>query len=103
MLGGFRQLPSPRMEEYASRFADFLEEIALKIRALTVDRISRYVTLGGLGIMVATLGLTTLIFLLWAIFGALEIPLTTAGAFAVLGVVFVAAGAILWFMRTDRE
>ena len=91
------------MEEYASRFADFLEEIALRIRALTVDRISRYVTLGGLGIIVVTLALTTLIFLLWAIFGALEIPLTTAGAFAVLGVVFVVAGAILWFMRTDRE
>lgn len=91
------------MEEYARRFADFLEEIALRIRALTVDRISRYITLGGLGIITVSLGLVTLIFLLWAVFGALEIPLTTAGAFAVLGVVFVAAGAIIWFMRTDRE
>lgn len=91
------------MEEYARRFADFLEEIALRIRALTVDRISRYVTLGGLGIIAATLAFTTLIFLLWAIFGALEIPLTTAGAFAVLGAIFLAAGAILWFMRTDRK
>ncbi|MBW3666217.1 MAG: hypothetical protein KY394_01350 [Actinobacteria bacterium] len=91
------------MEEYASRFADFLEEIALRIRALTVDRISRYITLGGLGIIAAALGLTTSIFLLWAIFGALEIPLSTAGAFAVLGAVFVAVGATLWFMRTDRE
>lgn len=91
------------MDEYPARFADFLEEIAVRIRALTVDRISRYITLGGLGIIAAALALTTLIFLLWAIFGALEIPLTRAGAFAVLGVIFLAAGAIFWFMRTERE
>lgn len=91
------------MEEYAARFADFLEGIALKIRSLTVDRISRYVTMAGLGIVAGTLGFTALVFLLWAIFGALEIPLTTAGAFAVLGAVFLAGGAILWFMRSGRE
>jgi hypothetical protein len=91
------------MEEYATRFADFLEAIALKIRSMTVDRIAHYVTMAGLGIVVGVLGLTTLIFLLWAIFGALEIPLTTAGAFAVLGGLFVVGGAIMWFMRTERE
>jgi hypothetical protein len=91
------------MEEYPTRFADFLEAIALKIRSLTVDRISRYVTLTGLGILAGVLGFTTLIFLLWAIFGALEIPLTTAGAFAVLGGVILVGGAIMWFMRTERE
>jgi hypothetical protein len=91
------------MEEYATRFAEFLEEIALKIRSYTVDRISRYITMAGLGIVTGALGFTALIFLLWAIFGALEIPLTTAGAFAVLGAVFLIGGAIMWFMRTDRE
>jgi putative flippase GtrA len=91
------------MEDFATRFADFLEEIAVKVRSLTVDRIARYVTMGALGIVVGTLGFTTLIFLLWAIFGALEIPLTTAGAFAVLGALFLVGGAIMWFMRTERE
>lgn len=91
------------MEEYAARFADFLEEIALKIRSMTVDRIARYVTLTGLGIIAGTLGFTVVIFLLWAIFGALEIPLSTAGAFAVLGALFLVGGAVMWFMRTERE
>ena len=53
----------------------------------------------GLGILAASLGLSALLFLFLAIFGALEIPLTTAGAFAVFGLVFVGAGAILWLKR----
>jgi hypothetical protein len=87
------------MEEYAVRFAEFLELIAQKVRALTVDRLSLGIKVGGLGILVATLGFTAVIFLLWAIFGALEIPLTTAGAFAVLGGLLLGGGGYLWFTR----
>jgi hypothetical protein len=46
------------------------------------------------------LGLSALLFLFLAIFGALEIPLTTAGALAVIGVVLVGAGSYLWIKRT---
>jgi hypothetical protein len=70
---------------------------------LTIDRISRYIKLTGLGILVAALGLTSVIFLVWTIFGALEIPLTTAGAFAVFGFVLSVAGGVLWFMRSRDE
>jgi hypothetical protein len=56
--------------------------------------------LAGLGILVATLGFSALLFLSLSIFGALEIPLTTAGAFAVIGVVLVGAGTYLWIKRT---
>ena len=88
------------MQEYAARFADLLEQVAQKVRALTIDRIARLIKLTGLGILVATLGFTALIFLLWAIFGSLEIPLTTAGAFAVVAIPLIAGGAYLWFKRT---
>ena len=88
------------MQEYAARFADLLEQVAKKVRALTIDRIARLIKLVGLGILAATLGFTALIFLLWAIFGALEIPLTTAGAFAVIAIPLIAGGAYLWFKRT---
>ncbi|HEX6219946.1 MAG TPA: hypothetical protein VF115_02515 [Acidimicrobiia bacterium] len=91
------------MHEYATKFADLLEQVATRVRAMTVDRIARYIKLTGLGILVAALALTSVIFLVWTIFGALEIPLTTAGAFAVFGVVLVAAGGILWFMRSRDE
>ncbi len=87
------------MHEYATRFADLLEQIAEKVRAMTVDRIARAIKLTGLGILVAALGLTAVAFLVWSIFGALEIPLTTAGAFAVFGVVLAVGGGFLWYMR----
>lgn len=88
------------MEELAARFADFVEEIAQKIRSLTVDRVARGIRLTGLGILAATLAFTTLIFLLWAMFGALEIPLTTAGAFAVIAALLMGVGFYLWMKRS---
>jgi hypothetical protein len=88
------------MEEYAARFAEFLEQIAIRIRSLTVDRVARGIRLTGLGILAATLGLTAVLFLLLTIFGALEIPLTTAGAFAVVGALLIGVGGYLWMKRT---
>ena len=91
------------MQEYAARFADLLEQVASKVREMTVDRIARAIKLSGLGILAAALALTSVVFLVWTIFGALEIPLTTAGAFAVFGVVLAVAGGILWFQRSRDD
>jgi hypothetical protein len=91
------------MQDYAARFADLLEQVALKIRAMTIDRIARVIKVTGLGILAAALALTALAFLVWTIFGALEIPLTTAGAFAVFGGVLAIAGGILWFQRSRND
>lgn len=91
------------MQEYAARFADLLEQAALKVKALTIDRVARAIRLTGLGILTAALAFTTVVFLLWTIFGALEIPLTTAGAFAVFGAVLIAGGGYMWFTRTEEE
>ena len=91
------------MHEYATKFADLLEQVARKVRSMTVDRVANAITLTGLGILTATLAFTALIFLLWAIFGALEIPLTTAGAFAVLGALVIGGGSFLWFKRKSSE
>lgn len=91
------------MREYATKFVDFLDQGTTRIRALTVDRVARGIKLSGLGILTAALGLSAAIFLIWAIFGALEIPLTTAGAFAVFGVVLGVTGGILWFKRSNDD
>ncbi len=88
------------MEEYAARFAELLEQIAIKIRSMTVDRVDRGIRLTGLGILAATLAFTALLFLLYAIFGALEIPLTTAGALAVVGALLMGTGVFLWLKRS---
>ena len=91
------------MHEYAIKFAKLLEQAALKVRTLTIDRVAYGIKLTGLGILTLTMAFTALIFLLWAIFGALEIPLTTAGAFAVLGALLLGVGGYLWFKRIDEE
>jgi hypothetical protein len=91
------------MQEYAAKFADLLEEVARKVRALTVDRVRYGIKMTGLGILTAAMAFTSMIFLLWALFGALEIPLSTAGAFAVLGALLLTGGGILWFKRIDEE
>jgi hypothetical protein len=91
------------MREYATRFVDLLEQTTTRVRALTVDRVARGIKLTGLGILTAALGLTAVVFLVWAVFGALEIPLTTAGAFAVFGVVLGVTGGILWFKRSRDD
>lgn len=91
------------MHQYAARLADILEQVAAKIRAMTVDRIARAIKLSGLGIVATALALTAVVFTVWAIFGALEIPLTTAGAFAVFGFVLVVGGGIMWFSRSRRN
>jgi hypothetical protein len=91
------------MHEYPSKFADLLEGLATKVRAMTVDRVARFIKIAGLGIVAAALGLTAVVFLVWTIFGALEIPLTTAGAFAVFGVILVVGGGILWFKRSRND
>ena len=89
------------MEEWAVRFAEVLEQIGVKIRSLTVDRVARGIRLTGLGILAATLGFSAVLFLFLAIFGALEIPLTTAGALAVIGVALIGGGSYLWIKRVE--
>lgn len=88
------------MQDYPARFADLLEQTAIKVRSLTVDRVARWIRMGGLGILAANLGLLAVMFLLFAIFGALEIPLTTAGALALVGILLVSVGGYLWVKRT---
>ena len=88
------------MQDFPARFADFLEQTAIKVRSLTTDRVARWIRLGGLGILTASLGFISVVFLLFAMFGALEIPLTTAGALAVVGGLLLAVGGYLWLKRT---
>lgn len=88
------------MDDFPARLADFLESISARIRALTVDRVARWVKLTSLGMIALTLGITAAIFLLLTVYGALEIPLGPDGAFAVLGGVLLIAGVLLWWRRT---
>jgi hypothetical protein len=87
------------MDDFPVKLASFLEDIAGRARAMTVDRAAKAVRLTALGIIAAAFGLMTIVFLFLTIFGALEIPLGEWGAFAVLAGLFLLAGAFMWGKR----
>lgn len=88
------------MDDFPAKLAAFLEDIAGRARALTVDRAAKAVRLTTLGIIAAAFGLMALIFLFLTIYQALEIPLEAFGAYGVLAGLFVLAGALMWWKRT---
>ena len=83
------------MEDFPARFADLLESIATRVRALTTDRVSKWIRVTSMGLVAATLGMMAVIFLLLTIYGALAIPLGPDGAFGLLGGLLLAAGVII--------
>lgn len=87
------------MEEFASRFADLLENSALKVRSLTIDRADRAIKITALGIIAVTLGVVAVVYLIRAIFQAVAVPLGVLGAYALFGGLFVVGGAFMWAMR----
>lgn len=88
------------MEDFPARLAAFLENIATRARAMTVDRAAKAVRLTSLGFIAAAFGLMAAIFLFLTIYGALEIPLGEWGAFAVLAGLFIVLGAFMWGKRS---
>ena len=88
------------MEDFPARFADLLESIAKRVRALTTDRVGKWIRVSSMGLVTATLGMTAVIFLLLTIYGALAIPLGPDGAFALLGGLLLVAGIVLWSKRS---
>ncbi len=88
------------MDDFPTRFADFLESIATRIRALTTDRVARWIRLSSLGLVALTLGMVAVLFLLLTVYGALAIPLGPDGAFGVLGAGALVAGIVLWSKRS---
>ncbi len=90
------------MENFAVRFADFLEDLAKRARAMTVDRVTKVVTYVSLGIGVALLGLVATIFLLVALFRFVAYWIGVTGAYAAFGGLFVVSGVFVWRKRIQQ-
>jgi drug/metabolite transporter superfamily protein YnfA len=91
------------MDDMPTRFADFLENIATKIRSLTIDRFARGMRLALAGTVAATLALIALIFLIVSVFRAVSVPLTVEGAYAAFGGLFILAGVLVWLKRKPKD
>ncbi len=91
------------MENFAVRFADLLESVATRVRAMTVDRLSRVITVLAIAIGAALLGFASLVFVTVGLFRLVAIPLGVTAAYAAFGGLFVIAGALVWRMRNGPK
>lgn len=91
------------MDELPRKLAELLETVATRVRALTIDRIARGVTMASLAVPIVVLAILTVVFLFMTIHGALAIPLTSAGAYGVMSGLFVIGGAFAWRKRSQNS
>ena len=91
------------MDDLATRFADFLEELATKIRSLTVDRFARGIRLALAGTVAGTLAIIAFVYLVVSVFRAVAVPLTVEGAYLAFGGLFVLAGVLVWLKRNPKD
>ena len=88
------------MDDFPVKLADLLEGFAGKARALTVDRVAQWTKMLALGMVAATLGFLAILFLIIGLFRLLSSVIGVTPTYAVLGGIFLVAGAFLWIMRT---
>ncbi|MDX1690569.1 MAG: phage holin family protein [Acidimicrobiia bacterium] len=99
------------MEDFARRIPDLLESITERIRAMTVDRAAKVITVLALGLVAMTLVTMALIFLFVGIFRiADEVTYKICDctssmeiAYAIVGGLFLLVGALLWARRKPPQ
>lgn len=91
------------MEDLPRRLAELLETVATRVRALTIDRIARGVTMASMAVPIVVLAVLTVVFLFMTIHGALAIPLTPAGAYGVMAGLFAIGGVFAWRKRSQNS
>jgi predicted membrane channel-forming protein YqfA (hemolysin III family) len=87
------------MDDYASKIADLLEEIALRVRSMTVDRVEKAAKWTSIGIVIAMLALLLLIFVLIGLFRILGTLMPIEWAYLIIGGIFITLGAFVWKSR----
>jgi hypothetical protein len=91
------------MDDFPTKIADLLENIALKIRAMTVDRVRGAVKWVSLGLIVATLALLAAFLLLVGLFRMLGELIGVRATYATIGGLFVALGVFLSSKKTRKS
>ena len=85
------------------RVADGLEQLATKIRELTVDRAAVAVTWAAVAIILITAATTAIIWILVGIFRALGTLMGMQTAYAVVGLILMLVGAFIWSRRYPQD
>ncbi len=92
--------PTPPL---SARVANLLEDLATRIREMTVDRVAVGVTWAAIAIVLLTAICMAVFWLLVGIFRALGTLMGVEVAYAVVGLLLVVGGAILWIRRYPQD
>lgn len=92
--------PTPPL---SARVADLLEQIATRIRELSVDRAANAITWTAVGLILFVAGLLAVIWLLVGIFRILGTLMGQETAYAVVGVILILIGAFVWSRRYPQD
>ena len=87
----------------SERIADTLETVATRIRETTVDRLATVITSTSIGVIAVVAGFMAIFWLLVGIFRILGTLMGTETAYAVVGLIFILVGAILWSKRYPQD
>ena len=98
------------MDDFPTRIPELLESATDRVRALTVDRAAKILTIGALGLVALILVSMALVFLLVGILRMLDevtykicdCDSSMEIAYSILGGLFLIAGAFLWARRTAK-
>ncbi len=89
--------------DYPAKVADFFEDLATKIRSVTVDRASMAITWAALGIILGAIAFLVVLWLLVSLFRALGELMGVETAYAVVGGILIVVGALLWRRRFPKD
>jgi uncharacterized membrane protein YuzA (DUF378 family) len=85
------------------RIADLLEMVATRIREMSVDKVAAGITSAAIGVIAVFAGLMAIFWLLVGIFRILGTLMGTETAYAVVGLLLVLAGALIWSRRYPQD
>lgn len=87
----------------SARVADLLEEIAARVREMSVDRASTAITWIALSVLLAAAAIMAVFWLLVGIFRLLGTLIGTETAYAVVGLILIIVGAFVWSRRYPQD
>lgn len=92
--------PNPPL---SARVADLLESVATRIREMSVDRAATGITSAAIGIIALFAGFMAFFWMLVGIFRILGTLIGTETAYAVVGLILILAGALVWSRRFPQD
>jgi len=96
-------MAGPSTSDFPGKVADFLDDLATKIRGLTVDRVASGVTWTAVGIVMATLVFLVVFWFLVGVFRAAGTLIGQELAYVIAGILLVILGVFFWSKRFPKD